>query len=459
MLLIASPPSTMDSFWDLCQERFRANLTQQQFSTWIRPLVFDDASGDVRILAPNHFVMDWVREKFADSIDGWAQEFYARPMAITYALGKKNTAPRPSPASSTAEIAPASSRSPGVPAPAQMGLRINPGFNFDNFVSGRANQLARAAALQIANNPGVAYNPLFVYGGVGLGKTHLLQAIGNTVRQANPDARISYIHANDYVDDVVKAYLNKQFDDLKRRYMSLDLLLIDDIQFLAKKDRTQEEFFYVFNSLIENKKQIVITCDTFPKEISGLDDRLKSRFAWGLTVAVEPPELEMRVAILLAKAQTENTRLEETVAFFIAKQVRSNVRELEGALKRVIAFSRFHEKPITLELVKEALRDLIASTSRIVSIDNIQKTVADFYKIKVSDMFSKKRTRNLARPRQIAMALSKELTNQSLPEIGESFGGRDHTTVIHACRKVTELRETEVDIGRDYLVLLQSLTG
>jgi chromosomal replication initiator protein len=457
MPLSAPPPITMNSFWDLCQERFRANLTQQQFSTWIKPLVFDDAGDDVRILAPNHFVMDWVREKFADHIDGWAQEFYTRPVTITYALGKKNGAPR----SHDAEPAPRQAAPAPVraPAPAQLGLRINPGFNFDNFVSGRANQLARAAALQISDNPGHAYNPLFIYGGVGLGKTHLLQAIGNTVRQANPDARISYIHANDYVDDVVKAYLNKQFDDLKRRYMSLDLLLIDDIQFLAKKDRTQEEFFYVFNSLIENKKQIVITCDTFPKEISGLDDRLKSRFAWGLTVAVEPPELEMRVAILLAKAQAESVKLDEAVAFFIAKQVRSNVRELEGALKRVIAFSRFHEKPISLELVKEALRDLIASTSRIVSIENIQKTVADYYKIKVADMFSKKRTRNLARPRQIAMALAKELTNQSLPEIGEAFGGRDHTTVIHACRKVAELRETEADIGRDYLVLLQSLTG
>jgi len=456
MPLHAIQPLIMDSFWDLCQERFRANLTQQQFSTWIKPLVFEDADGDMRILAPNHFVMDWVREKFAEHIDGWAQEFYARPISITYALGKKTSAPRAHAAPSVTASIPSPAN---VAVPAQMGMRINPGFTFDNFVSGRANQLARAAALQIADNPGMAYNPLFVYGGVGLGKTHLLQAIGNTVRLANPDARISYIHANDYVDDVVKAYLNKQFDDLKRRYMSLDLLLIDDIQFLAKKDRTQEEFFYVFNSLIENKKQIVITCDTFPKEISGLDDRLKSRFAWGLTVAVEPPELEMRVAILLAKAQAESVKLDENAAFFIAKQVRSNVRELEGALKRVIAFSRFHEKPITLELVKEALRDLIASTSRIVSIENIQKTVADFYKIKVADMFSKKRTRNLARPRQIAMALAKELTNQRLPEIGESFGGRDHTTVIHACRKVAELRETEADIGRDYLVLLQTLTG
>jgi chromosomal replication initiator protein len=447
----------MDAFWDLCQERFRASLTQQQFSTWIKPLLFEQAGeGDVRILAPNHFVMDWVREKFAEHIETWAQEFHGKPVAVQYALTRKPVAPRNAPPAAAATAAP----TPATLTPATGGsMRINPGFNFDNFVSGRANQLARAAALQISDNPGVAYNPLFVYGGVGLGKTHLLHAIGNTVRLNNPDARIHYIHANDYVDDVVKAYLNKQFDDLKRRYMSLDLLLVDDIQFLAKKDRTQEEFFYVFNSLIENKKQIVITCDTFPKEITGLDDRLKSRFAWGLTVAVEPPELEMRVAILLAKAREDQVKLDESVAFFIAKQVRSNVRELEGSLKRVVAFSRFHEKPLTLDLVKEALRDLIAASSRIVSIENIQKTVADYYKIKVADMFSKKRTRNLARPRQVAMALAKELTNQSLPEIGESFGGRDHTTVIHACRKVAELRETEVSIGRDYLVLLQTLTG
>jgi chromosomal replication initiator protein len=459
MQTLPAPANIMNSFWDLCQARFRANLTQQQFSTWIKPLVFDESDTHVQILAPNHFVMDWVREKFADHIGGWALEYFSQPIVISYALGKKATAPKPPLNETVAVLAVASAPNPPAAAPAASGMRINAGFNFDNFVSGRANQLARAASLQIAENPGVAYNPLFIYGGVGLGKTHLLQAIGNTVRNANPAAKISYIHATDYVDDVVKAYLNKQFDDFKRRYMSLDLLLVDDIQFLAKKDRSQEEFFYVFNSLIENKKQIVITCDTFPKEITGLDDRLKSRFAWGLTVAVEPPELEMRVAILLSKAQMEHAKLDENVAFFIAKQVRSNVRELEGSLKRVIAFSRFHEKPITLELAKEALRDLIASTSRMVSIENIQKTVADFYKIKVADMYSKSRTRNLARPRQIAMALAKELTNQSLPEIGESFGGRDHTTVLHACRKVIELRETNTDIGRDYLVLLQTLSG
>ena len=450
---------TMNAFWDLCQERFRASLTQQQFSTWIKPLVFEAADDGMRILAPNHFVMDWVREKFSQHIEAWSQEYHGKTVSVQYALTRK-LPPARTPASPAAIAhATPTAVSAGPTNGNGGGIRLNPALSFDNFVSGRANQLARAAALQIADNPGVAYNPLFIYGGVGLGKTHLLQAIGNTVRLNTPDARINYIHATEYVDDVVKAYLNKQFDDLKRRYMSLDVLLVDDIQFLAKKDRTQEEFFYVFNSLIENKKQIVITCDTFPKEITGLDDRLKSRFAWGLTVAVEPPELEMRVAILLAKALNDGVKLDESIAFFIAKQVRSNVRELEGALKRVTAFARFHEKPVTLDLVKEALRDLIAATSRIVSIENIQKTVADYYKIKVADMFSKKRTRNLARPRQIAMALAKELTNQSLPEIGDSFGGRDHTTVIHACRKVAELRETEADIGRDYLVLLQTLTG
>lgn len=448
----------MNSFWDVCQARFRASLTQQQFSTWIKPLVFDESESHVHILAPNHFVMDWVREKFADHIENWAKEHFAQPIAIIYALGKRPVAPK---AAVTPEAPPLTAS--GMPQQERRtvasGMRINASFNFDNFVSGRANQLARAASLQIAENPGQAYNPLFIYGGVGLGKTHLLQAIGNTVREANPGARISYIHATDYVDDVVKAYLNKQFDDFKRRYMSLDLLLVDDIQFLAKKDRSQEEFFYAFNSLIENKKQIVITCDTFPKEINGLDDRLKSRFAWGLTVAVEPPELEMRVAILLSKAVQEKAKLDESVAFFIAKQVRSNVRELEGALKRVIAFSRFHEKPITLELAKEALRDLIASTSRIVSVENIQKTVADFYKIKVADMYSKKRPASIARPRQIAMYLAKDMTQKSLPEIGELFGGRDHTTVLHAVRKIAAERQKNHELNQQLHVLEQTLKG
>lgn len=447
----------MKSFWDLCLQRFRKNLTEQQFNTWIKPLAWEE-SDPPQLVAPNRFVLDWVKDKFGAEIQGWAEQHYAHPMQVGFCLKRKiQSAPPTSPHPGAAET-PSPIAAPSI-SNRSTGLRLNPTFSFDNFVGGRANQLARAAALQVSENIGKAYNPLFIYGGVGLGKTHLLQAIGNMVKAANPKARIEYIHANDYVNDLVQAYRQKSFDDFKRRYQSLDLLLIDDIQFFAGKDRTQEEFFYTFNSLTESHRQIVITCDTFPKDLVGFEDRLKSRFAWGLTVAIEPPELEMRVAILLKKAQQEGIDLDENVAFFIGKQARSSVRELEGALKRVVAYARFTEKPITLDLVKDALRDLIASTHRQVSIENIQKTVADYYKLKVADMFSKKRTRNLARPRQIAMALAKELTTLSLPEIGDSFGGRDHTTVLHACRKVQELREQDHDISREYLVLLQTLTS
>ena len=439
----------MASFWDQCLQRFQDDLSTQQYNTWIKPLSLEEGDGRLRILAPNRFVLDWFREKFSSHVLTWAQEHFGQPQELEYALNAK-------PRVAAATLAPAAAK----PTPAApLAMRVNPQFNFDNFVGGRANQLARAAALQVADNPGTAYNPLFIYGGVGLGKTHLIQAVANQLRAGRPEARISYIHANDYVNDMVQAYRNKAFDSFKQHYAAHDLLLIDDIQFFAAKDRTQEEFFYIFNALIENHRQIVLTCDTFPKDMQGIDERLKSRFAWGLTVAIEPPELEMRVAILLKKAETEGVRLEENVAFFIAKQVRSNVRELEGAIKRIVAYARFSEKPITLDLAKDALKDLIASTSRQVSIENIQKTVAEFHKLKVAEMYSKKRTRNLARPRQIAMALAKELTNLSLPEIGESFGGRDHTTVLHACRKVQELREQDPETSRVYLLLLQTLTS
>ena len=333
---------------------------------------------------------------------------------------------------------------------------LNPGFTFDSFVSGKANQLARAGGLQVAEHP-TSYNPLFVYGGVGLGKTHLIQAIGNHILENNPNARIRYIHAETYVSDVVRAYQHKAFDDFKRHYRSLDLLLIDDIQFFSGKSRTQEEFFYLFNTLIEAHKQVVITCDTYPKEIAGIEERLISRFGWGLTVALEPPELEMRVAILLSKAAQTGMKLDEQVAFFIAKHIRSNVRELEGALKRVTAYSSFHGQEVSLTVAKDALRDLLAVQNRQISIENIQKTVADYYKIRVSDMHSKKRSRAIARPRQVAMALAKELTQLSLPEIGSNFGGRDHTTVLHACRQIAKLRESLPEMSHDVNFLLQVL--
>ena len=449
----------MNAFWQDCLTRLAQDLPPQQFNTWIKPLKLSLDDEALRLLAPNRFVLDWVKEKFLLRIEELALAYFGEPTEINLGLSEQVlSAPRSRPAAVSEEVAEALGVAPAISVRDPV-KRLNPAFTFDSFVTGKANQLARAAAIQVAENPGTAYNPLFIYGGVGLGKTHLIQAIGNVVHAHNPDARISYIHAENYVSDVVRAYRHKTFDDFKRHYHSLDLLLIDDIQFFSGKGRTQEEFFYAFNALIEARKQVIITCDTYPKEIAGMEDRLKSRFGWGLTVAIEPPELEMRVAILLKKAAMEGVVLEENFAFFIAKQVRSNVRELEGALKRVFAYARFSGRSITLDLVKESLKDLLAVQSRQVSIENIQKTVADFYKIKVVEMYSKKRTRSLVRPRQMAMSLAKELTSLSLPDIGDAFGGRDHTTVLHACRKIVELKEQDATLSREYALLLQVLTS
>jgi chromosomal replication initiator protein len=442
-------------FWQRCIAAFREELTPQQFNTWIRPLAVEGADDGYRLLAPNRFVLQWVKERFAERIAELAAAAEGHRVPITLAV-------RDAPAEivQAAEPAtPAPAAPPAAtPAPARRNEQtsLNSAFTFASFVAGKANQLARAAGMQVAGHP-TSYNPLFVYGGVGLGKTHLVQAIGNEILARNPAAKIRYAHAETYVSDVVRAYQHKAFDDFKRYYRSLDLLLIDDIQFFGGKSRTQEEFFYLFNTLIEAHKQVVITCDTYPKEISGLEERLISRFGWGLTVALEPPELEMRVAILLSKAAASGLRLDEQVAFFIAKHIRSNVRELEGALKRVAAYSSFHGQDLTLAVAKDALRDLLAVQNRQISIENIQKTVADYYKIRISDMHSKKRSRAVARPRQVAMALAKELTQLSLPEIGSNFGGRDHTTVLHACRQITKLRESVPELNHDVNFLLQVL--
>jgi len=443
------------SFWPTCLVAFKRELTPQQFNTWIRPLRLAHSGEGLVLIAPNRFVLQWVKERFAGRIEELATVALGRPlqMAMVVAEGAERPAAeveRAAPALATAD------------KPVVAGGRrfeqasLNPGFSFASFVSGKANQLARAAGLQVAEHP-TSYNPLFVYGGVGLGKTHLIQAIGNHILDTNANARIRYIHAETYVSDVVRAYQHKAFDEFKRYYRSLDLLLIDDIQFFGNKSRTQEEFFYLFNTLIEAHKQVVITCDTYPKEIAGIEERLISRFGWGLTVGLEPPELEMRVAILLSKAAATGVKVDEQVAFFIAKHIRSNVRELEGALKRVLAYSSFHGQEISLALAKDALRDLLAVQNRQISIENIQKTVADYYKIRISDMHSKKRTRAVARPRQVAMALAKELTQLSLPEIGSNFGGREHTTVLHACRQITKLRDSVPEINRDVAFLLQVL--
>jgi chromosomal replication initiator protein len=463
----------MENFWPICLSRFEQELSAQQFNTWIKPLQLEVSDNAIRLLAPNKFVQQWVKDRFLGKIETIAAELLPHNTLIELAISdkvalkktttQKNVVQKPAKNTSSLlngfdETKITSSAILKDSTNRRVGERnsgLNPSFNFNNYVTGRANQLARAAAIQVAENPGQAYNPLFIYGGVGLGKTHLLQAIGNQLKQQDPEAKIRYLHAERYVSDVVKAYENKAFDEFKRQYHSLDLLLIDDIQFFAKKTRTQEEFFYAFNTLIEEKKQIVITCDTYPKEIIDVDERLRTRFSWGLTVAIEPPELEMRVAILLKKAEESKINLHEDVAFFVAKQIRSSVRELEGALNRIVAMANFTGHAIDTALAKEALRDLIAVRGRQITIENIQKTVADYYKIKVSEMHSKKRSRNFARPRQVAMSLARELTNHSFPEIGEAFGSRHHTTVMHACEEIEQLRLNDQSIARDIGFLTQ----
>lgn len=464
----------MAGFWESCLQRFEQELPAQQFNTWIKPLRLEgeDSALDsgIRLIAPNGFILKWVRDRYLSRIEDYSRNFFSAPVAISLVIG--NT--KPAAVRNAAADAPAANGTPAVarptaPAPvaerpraAKTGnyekSRLFPSFTFDNLVVGKANDLARAAAVQVANNPGGAYNPLFIYGGAGLGKTHLIHAIGNTIVRDNPDRIVRYVHAEDYYSDVVRAYQQKSFDTFKRMYRSLDVLLLDDVQFFNGKNRSQEEFFFLFNALIEARKQIIITCDTYPKDINGLDDRLVTRFDWGLTVQIEPPELEMRVAILKKKAEAEGIQLDDEVAFFIAKHLRSNVRELEGALKKVLAYSSFHGRAIALDLAKEALKDVIGSV-RNVGIDNIQKTVSDYYKIKVADLFSKKRTRAIARPRQVAMWLCREVTSHSFPEIGDAFGGRDHTTVIHAVKTIDSLRSKENELNHDLHVLLQVLKG
>lgn len=455
---------SLNTFWLSCLDHFRKELNAQQFNTWIKPLQIDPSlnnDSEVVLIAPNRFVSQWVKDNFIVHIEEMAQAYFSKKIQFNLKLADqtetKNILPEQTP--DQVQDVPKPESDTSATSAKKNPSRLNPNFTFENFVTGKANQLARAGAIQVAESPGTAYNPLFIYGGVGLGKTHLIQAIGNYVHEKDKTAKIRYVHAEKYVSDVVSAYQHKAFDKFKLYYHSLDLLIVDDVQFFGGKNRTQEEFFYAFNALIEAHKQVIITCDSYPKEISGLEERLVSRFGWGLTVAVEPPELEMRVAILLKKAELEKIRLDENVAFFIAKHIRSNVRELEGALKRVLAFSRFTGQEITLDLAKEALKDLLAVQSRQISIENIQKTVADYYKIKVSEMYSKKRTRIVARPRQMAMAIAKELTSLSLPDIGEAFGGRDHTTVLHGYRKIAELRISDPVVSRDFNALILILRG
>lgn len=469
--------------WQRGCERLAAELPEQQFNTWIRPLPAADVSeqGDdgavVTVRVPNRFKLDWIRNQYAGRIEAVLTELAGKPVRLDVTLAPRDATPLPRsfPTAANAPMpsvgqalggrsaappaeAPAGGR-PGTPTSAASRGRLNPALTFDTLVPGRANQMARTAALHVAGAPGQMYNPLFIYGGVGLGKTHLIHAVGNALLADRPDARILYLHAEQFITDVVRNYQRKTFDELKAKYHSLDLLLIDDVQFFAGKERTQEEFFNTFEALLAKRAHIIMTSDTYPKGLVDIDERLTSRFDAGLTVAIEPPELEMRVAILMRKAEQEGSPMPEDVAFFVAKNVRANVRELEGALRKILAYSRFSHKDINIQLAREALKDLLSIQNRQVGVENIQKTVADFYKIKVADMYSKKRPASIARPRQIAMYLAKEMTQKSLPEIGELFGGRDHTTVLHAVRKISGERQKNTELNQQLHVLEQTLKG
>ncbi len=441
------------SLWTRCMGALEAELPEQQFNTWVRPLQALEGNGALKLLAPNRFVVDWVNANLLPRIGELLRHGASGDAPIiTVEVGSRSQSARSAPAAAAN----------GRPRPAEglvVGARINPDFTFSSFVEGKSNQLAKAASLQVAENPGRAYNPLFLYGGVGLGKTHLMHSIAHLIKEKDPEARIAYVHSERFVSDMVRALQHNSMNEFKMAYRSLNALLIDDIQFFAGKERSQEEFFHTFNELLEGQHQVILSCDRYPKEVEGLEERLKSRFGWGLTVAIEPPELETCVAILMSKARAAGAELPEEVAFFIAKRIRSNVRELEGALRRVIANSRFTGRQITLEFAKEALKDLLSLQAKLVTIENIQKTVADYYKVRMSDLLSKRRSRSVARPRQVAMALAKELTNHSLPEIGDAFGGRDHTTVLHACKRIKELRDLEQRMKEDYSNLLRTLAG
>ena len=456
--------------WDICVEQLAAELTTEQLNTWIKPLQVEETVQSILLFAPNRFVKDWVTDRYLDRIQSFYSQHVGGTFQVTVRVGSSGLmagatdrvveVPKQSAQVNHQPVSQPKVREPAVvEGSIKHSNRLNADFRFENFVEGKSNQLARAAAQRVSEKPGSEYNPLFLYGDTGLGKTHLMHAVGNQIRSHNPNAKIIYVHSERFVADMVKALQLNAIADFKRVYRNVDALLIDDIQFFAGKEKSQEEFFHTFNSLLEGGQQIILTSDRYPKEIDNMEDRLKSRFGWGLTVRLEPPELETRVAILINKAQESGVELKRDCAFFIAQKVRSNVRDLEGALKRVLANAHFFGQAITLDFVRETLRDLIAEHDRQISVDNIQRMVADYFKIKISDLLSKRRNRSVARPRQVAMALCKELTDHSLPEIGDAFGGRDHTTVLHACRKIKELSDTDLAIRDDYNNLLKALTG